>query len=412
MNIEMKGEKKDNTYSSIEQGIATIISDVEPGGAIVRYTDEYFVNKLNESLETIRKNHDSNTKQESFVSINMDDYLYSNSPVLSNNNSDNEDDEDEVDCFEDSHEFSTKCHYKKLTFNTVKRSLDKYYECEENFSNELDILITYLNGQKNLYIQAKNLTQLKLNLLMFPSLIGTGAISLFAPFIQQYSWSGGLIAGLNAMVTICLSIIHYLKLESAVETFLQLSTQYDKLENSLQMSSSKLFFMEGAQEKSEFLLEKMEDFEAKMNDIKDMTNVLIPEEIKRIFPIIYHVNIFSFIKRMETYKIKLIVKFKDVKNEIQYILCKYGDEIRMNENHRMKKRLEFICDVKEKIKEELLYYRNAYGCMDELFIREIKQSENIPFWKYYCTKKKKPDNLICKGNPVIEQYLSVIFSED
>jgi hypothetical protein len=84
----------------------------------------------------------------------------------------------------------------------------------------------------------------------------------------------------------------------------------------------------------------------------------------------------------------------------------------MNESHRMRKRLDFICDVKEKIKEELLYYRNAYGSMDELFIREIKQSENIPFWKYYCMKKKKPDNLICKGNPVIEQYLSMIFSED
>jgi len=392
-------------------------SSIEPGIATIHYTDEHFMNKLNESLEYIRNKHDSNMKENGIVSIDMncvDDYLYSNSPVLSNNNSDNDDDDvdNEPDCFDDSHELSTKRPYKKLTFKTVKRSLDKYYEGEDKYSNELDILTTYLNGQKNLYIQAKTLTQIKLNLLMFPALIGAGAISLFAPFIQQYSWSGGLIAGLNAMVTICLSIVHYLKLESAAETFLQLSTQYDKLENSLQMTSSKLFFMEGVREKSELLFEKMEEFEVKMNEIKDMANVLIPEEIKRIFPIIYHVNIFSFIKRMETYKLKLIVKFKDVKNEIQYILCKYGDEIRMNESHRMRKRLDFICDIKEKLKEELLYYRNAYGSMDELFIREIKQSENIPFWKYYCMKKKKPDSLSCKGNPVIDQYLSVIFSED
>lgn len=400
----MNDESQTNEYNSLEMGVA-----------VVKYTDEHFMNKLNESLENIRQKHsiqrnESNAKPGSIMD-NMD-YLYSNSPALSNNNSDNEEPDEEDDCFDDSHELSVKHNYKKLTFKTVKRSLDKYYEGEDKYSNELDILTTYLNGQKNLYIQAKRLTQLKLNLLMFPSLIGSGAISLFAPFIQQYSWSGGLIAGLNAMVTICMSIIHYLKLESAVELFLQLSTQYDKLENSLQMTSSKLFFMEGVQEKSDLLFEKMEEFETKMNEIKDMTTVLIPEEIKRVFPIIYHVNIFSFIKRMETYKIKLIVKFKDIKNEIQYILYKYGDEISLNENHRMKKRLDFICEVKEKIKEELLYYRNAYGCMDELFIREIKQSENIPFWKYYCMKKKKPEQLVTKSNPVIEQYLSVIFSDD
>jgi hypothetical protein len=381
----------------------------------IKYTDEHFISKLNESLEYIRQKHDPKTRELSgVVSLNMDnfDYLESNSPVLSNNNSDNEDQDEEDDCFDDSHDLSTKCVYRKLTFQTVKRSLDKYYEGEDKYSNELDILTTYLNGQKNLYVQAKKITQLKLNLLMFPSLIGTGAISLFAPFIQQYSWSGGLISGLNAIVMICLSIIHYLKLESSVELFLQLSTQYDKLENSLQMASSKLFFMEGVQAKQDLVFEKMEDFEVKMNEIKELSTLLIPEEIKRIFPIIYHVNIFSFIKRMETYKIKLIVKFKDIKNEIQYILCKYGDEIRLNENHRMKKRLDFIYEKKEKIKEELIYYKNAYGCMDELFIREIKQSENIPFWKYYCMKKKKPEQLICKSNPVIEQYLSVIFSDD
>jgi len=397
-------EDQTNSYSSMEMGVA-----------VVKYTDEHFMNKLNESLENIRQKHNLQKHDSSYIkSVSMDnmDYLYSNSPALSNNNSDNSDNEDqgEDDCFDDSHELSGK-YYKKLTFKEVKDSLEKYYEGEDKYSNELDILTTYLNGQKNLYIQSKRLTQLKLNLLMFPSLIGTGAISLFAPFIQQYSWSGGLIAGLNAMVTICLSIIHYLKLESSVELFLQLSTQYDKLENSLQMTSSKLFFMEGVQEKSELVFEKIEDFETKMNEIKDMTTVLIPEEIKRIFPIIYHVNIFSFIKRMETYKIKLIVKFKDIKNEIQYILCKYGEDISVNENHRMKKRLDFICEVKEKIKEELLYYRNAYGCMDELFIREIKQSENIPFWKYYCTNKKM-DPHIRNANPVIKQYLSVIFSED
>lgn len=366
-------------------------------------TDEHFINRLNESLNIIRRERDSfmfekNEVKVPSISVDNIDFLYSNSPIMSGSNSD-----EENDCFDEVNEYSPKETFRKLTYQNVKSSLDKYYENDDTYSDEIDLLISYLNGLKNIYIQAKQLTQLKLNLLIFPCIVGSTAISFFAPFIHTYEWSGVFIASINAMIAVCVSIIHYLKLESSIDSYLQLIGHYDKLENSLQMMTSKLFFLEDKREKSEIVLKKIEDFEVKMKEIKETVIVLIPGELKLVFPIIHHIHIFSFIKRMETYKRNLIIKFKDVKNEIRYIVWKYGDS---EMNTRVKTRLEFISGVKMKLKEELLYYKNAYSIMEELFIREIKQSENIGLSKYFI-KKKKPE--LVGLNPVIDQYLSSIF---
>ena len=374
-------------------------------------TDEHFINKLNNSLNIIRRERDS-FQRSSFMfdqnevklipSISLDniDFLYSNSPIMSGSNSD-----EENDCFDEMNEYSPKETFKKLTYQNVKCSLDKYYENDDKYSDEIDLLISYLNGQKNIYIQAKQLTQLKLNFLIFPCIVGSSAISFFAPFIREYNWSGVFIASINAMIAVCVSVIHYLKLESSIDSYLQLIGHYDKMENSLQMMTSKLFFLEEKREKSEIVLKKIDEFEVKMKDIKETITVLIPGELKLVFPIIYHIHIFSFIKRIETYKRNLIIKFKNVKNEIRYIVWKYGDS---EMNTRVKTRLEFISGVKMKLKEELLYYKNAYSIMEELFIREIKQSENIGLSKYFI-RKKKPE--LVGLNPVIDQYLSSIFIE-
>ena len=90
--------------------------------------EQYFIDKLNNSLDHIRK--ESWNTNPNFIDNN--EFLYSNSPVLSVYNSD-----EENDCFDDIHEFQSKTSFQKLTFQDVKRSLDKYYECEDKYINEL-----------------------------------------------------------------------------------------------------------------------------------------------------------------------------------------------------------------------------------------------------------------------------------
>lgn len=313
--------------------------------------------------------------------------------------------------------------FKRLTYGDVEKAIEKYYNPTQKFSNEFDILITYLKGQKNLYIQSKNITQFKLHLLVFPSIVLTAFLTIFAPSMTMRGWSIYFVSAINALIAVLVSLTNYLKLESKTETYTQLANQYDKLETAIELSSNKLFFMAKETDQSELILNKIKYIENALNDMKEANNsILIPEAVKQIFPIIYHVNIFSFIKKIETYKKKLIMQFKDVKNEIGYIIYKWNqrgvnifDEEMIVAKHlagQMKSlfvkeqgRLMYLMKTKEKIKYELICYKNSYSQIDELFIREIKNAESLSIW--ICTlffgKYEKP--IIKEVNPVIEEFL-------
>jgi hypothetical protein len=141
----------------IEQNNCAIEETVAGERTLSIYTDEHFISKLNEELEKIR-----NQKTVS---------LGSNSPVImSNNNSDEEDYADEE--FDTFYEYNAeeKTPFKKLTFQEVRNSINKYYDSDDKYFKQLDILTTYLKGQKNLYLKSKSITQTKINMLMIPSL--------------------------------------------------------------------------------------------------------------------------------------------------------------------------------------------------------------------------------------------------
>lgn len=308
---------------------------------------------------------------------------------------------------------------KKFTYRDIERNLDKYYyggtggagaaiDTANQASNEVDILTTYLRGQKHLYTLAKTVTEQKLNGLTILSLALSASVAIFAPFIQDFSWSGGLISALNAVVTLLITLINYLKLESTVESFLHLANQYDKLESSLEMVSGKLTFMNNDSDKNKLVLSKMRDVEKKIQELKEWNQVFLPSDIKRRFPIICYINIFSFIQRMDSYKKTLIIKLKDIKNEIRYILNRRSRGVTGPDLAHINQRLAFLMNVKEKVKEELMHYRSAYGTIDEIFTREIKRANSCRSGWFFCVE----DHAAAETkNPVIDRYMQFIFME-
>jgi hypothetical protein len=303
---------------------------------------------------------------------------------------------------------------KMLSYKDIERTVDKYYETDDKQSSEVDILLTYLRGQKNIYLQSKNVFQSKLNGLMIPTILFSAAIAVMTPFIQQYEWSGAIITGINGITALFITIIRYYKLESSVEIFNNISNQYDHLETSLEMTSNKLLFnLESIPNHK--LYEKIRDIEKKISEIKESITIHIPYEIKRIFPIICHINIFSFIKRIETNKKNIMLKFKDIKNEIRYIVhhSKTGNyENDVLKKKRQQNRLKYLLDIKHKIKEELFHYKNAYNYIDHLFTREINHADRIRFisFYYFFSYKKIKNTKIT--NPIINEYLEFIFNEN
>ena len=353
--------------------------------------------------------------------------------------------------------------HKNLSFHDVEKSLAQYYSRENTFSSEVDILATYLKGQKNIYIQSNVLCKRKLNFLTIPALALTSATIIFAPFTFEYKWGGIFISVMNAVIALLLSMINYLKLESALEMYIYLTKQYEKMELSLELTNHKLIYIDNVKEQEQIIIPKIKEIENKISDIKEShLSILIPEEVKQIFPVICHINILSFIKKIENYKRNLIIQFKDVKNEIRYIRYKYpelfdvscstpsamlrnasqwaqsahqgvksltydgvsgslqspltlsvgklsGSKTQNEPASREKNRLPTLLSHKEIIREELLHYKKAYGYIDEIFTREIKYAEYL---NQSCFFWRKPAPIYDYSNPVIKELLHSVFNDE
>ena len=321
--------------------------------------------------------------------------------------------------------------FKQLAFHDVEKTLDKYYdmELENKYSSELDILTTFMKGQKNVYIQSNQLSQWRLNCLMIPSLFITCGITVFADFIYYNTDFKWILTTLNASVALLIALMHFLKLESSTNMFLQLANHYEQIETSIEMTNSKMVLMDTDTEKKTLALSQLKIIEEKMNEMNQINKILVPAEIKSLFPIICHVNIFSFIKKLENHRQIIILKFKDIKNEIRFILHKWEKEEqdiddmkanilqqKMRDKLREQNRLNFLCEIKDKLKIELNEYRSAYGCMDDIFTNEIKHAEKetnrICIWLLCLWKRQLHYNRLKNINPVLDKYFHFLFTED
>lgn len=314
-------------------------------------------------------------------------------------------------------------HFKKYSKKDIEKTVEKYYNIDDNkFTNELEVLTTYVRGQKNLYIQSKNIYQWKLNLLSVPTILITFFITVLTPFFQCNQFQTVFTSCSNGFITCLLAFIKYLQLETHTQSFFQLANTYDEIEISLDLTNSKLIFIsdEDKNSKKDLILNTIKDTEEKIIEIKKKYLLLVPEEIKYLFPIICHMNIFNFIKKMNFQHQSLIEKLKDIKNEINFINYKFStNENHNNQNKKLETRLDYLCKIKNEVKTELIELKNAYNDLDDLFTKEIKSAEEklnscgsfyICFWSYL-----RPNiniNLKNNRNPTIRNYFQYLFSED
>jgi hypothetical protein len=356
------------------------IENIQGEENLIEYTKNHVTNKFYEDLRRIQCSNSVNNN----YSVD-DNYLQSNSPISFSNPGSKENSLNGSSSNNSDNEYENR-NIKKSFYNYyhIEKTIDKCYDNIEdnNYSTEIDILTTYAKGQKHLYTQSKNYFQWKLNLLMFPALFLTAAITIIAPFIECQHWSVGTISGINAVIAFLISLINYLKYESSIESFLLMANQFDKLEISLDLTNSKLLMMDSDIDKRKLVLHKIKEFEKKMNELKEFNKTLIPEEIKMLFPIISHIQIFSFIKKIENYKKTLLIKYKEVNGEIKYILNKWKlddfilEKTNTHDNIKENNRVTFLYQVREKIKVEIYKYKNTYTNIDNLFSKEITNAES------------------------------------
>lgn len=313
---------------------------------------------------------------------------------------------------DDANESKNKCNkFRQLSYEEIEQEIEKhYYQTDSLISNELDALITYIKGQKHLFNHSKQYTQRNLNMLVLPAILISGFIAVFSSFLEDFYWSHGFIAGLNALVALCISIANYFKLERKSHGYYLTAFQYDKIETSLEFVSSKIAFMKDENDKEEIILKKIQETEEKICEIKEWNHSFIPNDVQKTFPIIAHLNIFSFIKRLENNKKLTFLRFQNIKNEIRYIQFVFQRDAKglsSEEKNKMQQRLMQLFQTKESIKNDIICYCNAYGYLDNLFNVEIANAENkSSFLWSLCYPSKEKKNL-SMNNHIVDAFFNM-----
>lgn len=378
-------------------------NNIQDEGSIDTYTDNHFVTLSNRDLDNLHDTDHFFTPQ--FSNSGSNSPIMSDSNPNSNVNSDDETNDTETKTEYNFKNYKVKGKYAKLNTTDIEKYVKKYYSNSlvDSYSNELDILTTFVRGQKNLYAQSRNITQQKLYLLMCPALMIAAAITFMSPFLECDTINTNIVAGLNGVVTLFISMVGFFKLETLSEKYLILASLFDNSETDLELTSTKIMIMKKEKEVSELIITKFNETEDRISQYKLINHALLLPEIKLLFPIISHINIFSFIKKIELLKKGTIEKLRNIKNEISYIHYKTEQRKQIqsiktstthaditvtmdDENQQSKElsRLNKLYALKNTITNELIELQNAYSIIDTIFYREISSAEKKQNRWWFC----------------------------
>ena len=321
--------------------------------------------------------------------------------------------------------------FSKLSFENIKNKINEDFDMPlvYNYSAALDILASYVKCHINIYLEASYYCSFKLNLFMMPSIFLSSACIVLSTFIDKYKQIPFIIAIVNAFISFLLSIISYLKLDAKSEAnnisaylyfklkkyieftsgeillfqdpllankhYITQEIKIWKLNHKHQYNDKKTYKIEKHKKINEFLEQKkalerkvidsiqlkIREFKKTLKNIQENNKFILPSHIARKYSNVYNINIFTYIKSIEAYKLYVLNELRNVKNEMRFDNY-YFEKLDKEETKENIKKLYL---TKNELMREFFELHNGYALIDCMFRQEVKniQVRNKYWYLFY-----------------------------